>query len=1828
MTIALRGPLGRLLILTATAATMLVAPMAAEAAYVERQGTTLRITEDSTGVSANQVNDIRVTADDDYVYVTDEGGTNPTFGPGCENTGGGIPPSSTKTVRCARGDGAFDFNNIYVDVGDSADFVYLNHPTLNFIPKSEINGGPGVDNLNGLLVGEDTINGGDDGDNLFGYGGNDSLRGNAGGDSLYGGAGDDNLRGGAGADDFNGGDHGAGGDTVDYSADNSNGVGAEINGNGNSGAGCFGTSGAATCEGDIIRQDVENLTGTAGDDVLRGNDNPNVLTGNAGNDQLFGFGGADTLNGNDGDDRLQGGEDDDTIRGGDNTATDNGTGDLVDYTERETTPGDSLDNVTVNLNAGTGGRSGETDTITGVEHASTGGGDDTLIGTDNTTRGNILRGGAGDDFFRGLKGPDQFFGEAGTDTVSYQDDTPDDTNLSVTIGDGTGNDGGVEDGTNQGSRDTVHGDVENVTGGPDDDTLVGSSANNILDGAGGDDKLKGLAGADILIGGAGTDTVTYDDRTAAVVVTIDGLPNDGNAQDGPDAARDQVDLTVENLIGGSGDDELNGSSPSPGVSGNNRIDGAAGNDLLRGGLGADNFVGGSGEDIVDYSADGRTTGVNVTIGNNTADDGTGAPTPEGDNVQLDVEDIVGTNFNDTISGTAANNKLFGLAGSDALNGFAGNDLLDGGATEGDILQGGSGHDTLHGGSQGTATDGADVIDGGADGGTVTYALSTDDPRFAAWASKERTSGVTVILDNIANDGAAGEADSVNLVTNIIGGAGNDVLTGTTGAAGSAANVLDGRAGDDTLNGGAEPPAPAVPLSDTFIGGPGERDKVDYSTRGNDDDLIITLDDTKNDGEVDENDDIDGTIEDVTTAGGDDNVTGDPSNDNIIATNAGADTINTRDSNADTINCGPDADSLTADRRDTFSGCEQQDLPPQPLVSVSGPQSPVAEGSPATFTISIDDTTAQQVTVQYTTSPGTAIAGQDYEHRSGTATIQPGSTSTTIDVTTINDTLDEDSESFNFTISSPTSATLAPGGNTATATIADNDAQPSVSVGDAAVEEGDDGTKTLNIPFTLSTASSKDVTVKYSTGGGTATPGSDYTPVTEGTVVIPAGQLSANAPITIQGDTVDEANETFNVTATEATNATIADATGTGTITDNDDEPSLSISDASTSEGDSGTTTMSFTVTLSKASEKTVTVDYGTADGSANEPVDYLEKTGTLTFQPGTTTQTIDITVNGDTTPEADETFTVTLTNPSNAAIAAGKGTGTGTINDDDQPGISVSNATVTEGDTNAVFTVTLTESSGRPVTVDYTTSDGTAVAPSDYSETSGKLTFAPGETSKQVNVPVKEDAVDEPDETFTLNLSQPGAATIDDGTGTGTISDDDAPSMTVANASVAEGDSGTKDLAFTVTLSSASNTDVTVKYATANGTATAGSDYTATNGTLTIPAGQTTGQIKVPVGGDTVDEGDETLTLTLTEPEGATLADGEATGTITDDDGTPALSVAGGEVTEGNEGAKDLTFAVTLSGVSSSDVTVKYATADGSAKAGEDYTATTGTLTIKAGESSGEVKVPVTGDTAVEEIETFTLVLSEPVNATLAEGKDKATGIINNDDQAAVVVPALSVNDIKVAEGDTGTAPAVFTVSLSAPTTANVTVKYVTSDGTATSGKDYALAAGTLTFAAGERTKTVSVNVIGDRTDEPDETFALALVEPQGATLAKGSGAALITDDETPRVAPKRVTARTTPSRDRSLPYRFRTSGRVVLPAGVRKADGCAGKVQVRFKAGKKTISTRRVNLRKDCTFSRRVSFGIKSRLKPGRLKVEVRFLGNAVLLPKSAPKRYVRVVK
>ena len=890
--------------------------------------------------------------------------------------------------------------------------------------------------------------------------------------------------------------------------------------------------------------------------------------------------------------------------------------------------------------------------------------------------------------------------------------------------------------------------------------------------------------------------------------------------------------------------------------------------------------------------------------------------------------------------------------------------------------------------------------------------------------------------------------------------------------------------------------------------------------------------------------------------------------------------------------GDDFLVAAANPRNTASPLNDCSAGIKPEITINDPASVSESTANATFTVTLSTASTLTVTVDYATSNGTATAGSDYQSTSGTLTFAPGETTKSIPVPIINDTMDEPSETFFVNLTNASNAVILD--NQGQGTITDNDAAPTISINDTSVTEGDSGTTNATFNVTLSAASGFTVTVNYATADGTATAGSDYQS-TSGTLTFNPGQTTQTILVPVNGDTTFEQNETFVVNLTTPVNATILDNQGVGTITNDDAAPpvpAITINDVSVTEGNSGTKTVDFTVSLSTTSTQAITVDYATANGTATAPSDYQSTSGTLTFNPGETSKPVSVTINGDTLVEPDETFSVNLTNASSNAVITDN-QGLGTITNDDAASLVISQVYGGGNNSGASYQHDFIEIFNRgTTTVDFSltnysvqyASAGANFGSSKTDLTSG--TIAPGHyfliqesggTTNGAALPV-------PDASGTIAMGNtsgkvalvagtvflpaaicpgddgtapfnPNDATIADFIGYGSVScyegagpaaapgnatadfrkaggcldtNDNAadflvatpnprntgspvndcstlkPDITINDVTVTEGDAGTKTVDFTVTLSTSSTQTVTVDYATADGTAVAGSDYQSTSGTLTFNPGETSKPLTVTIIGDTMDEPPgETFFVNLTNASNAVIVDGQGQGTITDNDAAPTISIGDASVAEGDSGTTPAVFTVTLSAPSGFTVTVNYATTDGTASNPGDYQSTSGTLTFNPGDTTRTITVLVNGDTTFESNETFVVDLSSASNATIADGQGQGT--ITNDD-AAPPVPAITIDNVSVAEGDSGTKTVDFTVSLSTTSTQTITVDYATADGTATAPSDYLSTNNTLTFNPGETSKPITITINGDRLVESDETFFV--------NLTNASSNAVITDNQ------------------------------------------------------------------------------------------------------------------
>ena len=835
----------------------------------------------------------------------------------------------------------------------------------------------------------------------------------------------------------------------------------------------------------------------------------------------------------------------------------------------------------------------------------------------------------------------------------------------------------------------------------------------------------------------------------------------------------------------------------------------------------------------------------------------------------------------------------------------------------------------------------------------------------------------------------------------------------------------------------------------------------------------------------------------------------------------------------TLSNASDGSTISSSAGSATGTINDDDLPAFSIASASA-----TEGTGIAFTVTLSSASSSEVTVDYATSiaTGNTAEAADFTAKSATTlSFAANVTTQTFTIDTTIDSVDEENETFTVTLSNASAGTeISSSAGSATGTINDDDPLPVLTINDAIgsedveVDDGMDGTMTVagSVVFTvtLTPASEKEVTVAYATSTTAASEtaeSGDLIGTTSGTLTFAAGDTSENITIGTAVDAIDEVNETFTVTLSGASNATIStmDGSGTGTINDNDDPPALSIADARADEGDP----LTFAVTLSSASEMKVEVSYATSTetGDSAATSDFTAASGNLTFTASVTTQTFTVATIEDTTDEEDETFTVTLSSAMNASIS--NATGTGTIDDDDNMSmLSISDASADEGDP-LTFTVTLLPASDRRVAVSYATSPGTAGAGDFTAVSATEMVFSAGVTTQNFTVATTEDTADEEDiETFTVTLSGESGAGISDATGQGTINDDDdPPTVSIGNAAVVtEGGSA----AFTVTVSPVSGKEITVNYSVStSGTAESAepADLSSpTTGTLTIAAGSPTGSIAITTVNDTADEDDgETFSVNLTGATNATVSTTAATGSgsINDNDSPPALSINDAFGTEGG----DVVFTVTASSPSEKAVSVLYTTSlTGSGDRAEsgDFTAISSAATLSLTSSTGSITISTTEDTTDENDETFTVTLSGPTNATLSDSIGEGT--IRDDDEP----PTVSITDVSASESESGI---TFEAVLSERREKAATLNWAASTSGASTAKPSDLSgtlSGTLNFAAGDTRESFAVPLNRDNIDERDETFTVTLTLPPASNLtASGSDLAatgtIEDDDATPTVS-------------------------------------------------------------------------------------------------------------
>ncbi|WP_339755054.1 MBG domain-containing protein [Algoriphagus aquimarinus] len=634
------------------------------------------------------------------------------------------------------------------------------------------------------------------------------------------------------------------------------------------------------------------------------------------------------------------------------------------------------------------------------------------------------------------------------------------------------------------------------------------------------------------------------------------------------------------------------------------------------------------------------------------------------------------------------------------------------------------------------------------------------------------------------------------------------------------------------------------------------------------------------------------------------------------------------------------------------------------------------------------------------------------------------------------------------------------------------------------------------------ANSNDITLKLgvTTGTLTASDAGGVTVAGSGTVTLiltgtaseidaylnTASNIKYTGPVSVTGNDAATLTLTANDGGNTGTGGGTNVSLGTVNIDIQNAQPSVTLSLSPTSKAENVLTDNVVTATLSSVFTSEVTVNL-VFTGTATNTTDYTRSGSTIVIPIGELTGTIEINNVDDAIYEGDETVIVDISSVTNG-LENGTQQVTYTITDNDPlPSLSIDNVSVNEDAGVATFTVTLSAASERAASVDYVSSNGTASAGSDYTAVSGTLNFAAGDLTKTIVVSITDDIIFEDSENFSITLTNPTNAVLGTATGTGIIVNDD-PTPKITGMSVQHATEG-DNLVCTVTLDQVLGTTFTLTHSIGGGTASP-ADYgtpiynngvTVVGTNLLIPAGISSFSITLPTVNDTHSEATETVPFKF----GAlTIA-----GNIYDNDVEPGLYI---NTIAFNENSGTATFTVSLSAASGQLISVNYATSDGTAKAGSDYTAVNGTLNFAIGDLTKTIEVPITDDSIFEGPENFTITLTGATKASILTATGTGT-IVDNDGGPTV----SSISSPDAIEGE----DLVYNIALSNASTTSTSFAFVLGGGSA-SASDYGtpafsngvtLVAGNLILPALVTSFSVTLPTVDDNDFEPTETVPLKI---------------------------------------------------------------------------------------------------------------------------------------
>ena len=794
----------------------------------------------------------------------------------------------------------------------------------------------------------------------------------------------------------------------------------------------------------------------------------------------------------------------------------------------------------------------------------------------------------------------------------------------------------------------------------------------------------------------------------------------------------------------------------------------------------------------------------------------------------------------------------------------------------------------------------------------------------------------------------------------------------------------------------------------------------------------------------------------------------------------------------------------------------------PSVSLSASSSSIAENSGSSITLTATSTIISSANlVVNLNSSGTSTSGTDYGSISS-ITIPAGSTTATSSFTTIDDSIYEGDETSIFDISSiDGGSAIENGSQQVTLTITENETAPTVTLTSSASSIAENSGSSVTLTATLSGATDENVTVSISTSG-TGTEGTDYATISD--ITISAGSTTGTSTLTPTDDVIYEGSETGIVAISSVSGGSATEngtQTQTITITDNELAPTVSLSSSSSSIDETDIDKITLTATLSNATTADVIVSISTS-GTATEGTDY-DTILDITISAGSINSTSDFYIVNDGIYEGSETAIIAISAVSGGS-ASENGTQSNTITITDNeiaPKVTLSTSATTTAENSGeslTLTATLSTATTASVTVSIGTS-GTASEGTDYA-TISDITINAGSKTGTSSFTPTDDSASEGNETATVDISGvSGGSATEDGTQsiTITITDDETtPTVTLASSASSIAENSGSSLTLTATLSTTSSSNITISFSTL-GSAISGTDY-GTISSITISAGASSGTSSFTPTNDLIYEGSETAIVDISTVTGGDAIENgtqSKTLTITDDETAPTVTLTSSASTIAENSGSSVTLTATSSVATYQDVIVSISTS-GTGTEGTDY-ATISDITISAGSTTGTASFTPTDDSVYEGNETGIAAISAVSGGGASENGTQTRTMTITDNESAPTV-TLATSSTTTAENSGGSL--TLTATLSVATTANVIVSIGTS-GTATESSDYATISD-ITITAGNTTGTSNFTPTNDSSVEGNETATISITGVSGGSASEsGSQTVTITmtdDDTTPTV--------------------------------------------------------------------------------------------------------------